>query len=169
MTNQKIIKDLQKNADTFETLLKGLSQEEYLWKQTPEKWCMLEIVCHLYDEEREDFRARLNHVIENRTEPLPLTDPPGWVHERKYIQKNYSEMLDNFLNERELSVKWLETLSDGSWNNTYNHPKVGLITARMFLVNWLAHDYLHMRQIMKLKFDYLKHSTNENLDYAGTW
>lgn len=169
MNYSKIIKDLQKSADTLESLLKGLSQEEYLWKQTPEKWCLLEIVCHLYDEEREDFRARLNHLVENKEGALPPADPVTWVHERKYIQKNYSEMLSNFLLERELSIKWLETIPDDCWNNTYNHPKVGIITARMFLVNWLAHDYLHIRQIMKLKFDYLKHTTNEKLDYAGTW
>lgn len=169
MTNSKIIIELQKNRNAFENLLKGLSKEEYLWKQAPDKWCLLEIVAHLYDEEREDFRARLNHVLENKSGPLPPADPVSWVHDRKYIQKSYSETLTDFLLERELSIKWLLSLSDPNWNNVHNHPKVGLITAKMFLVNWLAHDYLHIRQIVKLKFDYLASTTNERLDYAGTW
>lgn len=169
MTNQKIIKELHKNLAVFDSLLKGLSHDEYMWKQGPEKWCLLEVVCHLYDEEREDFRARLNHVLENREGALPPANPVAWVLERNYIQKNYSEMLDNFFKERELTIKWLESLSDANWNNVHNHPKVGPITAQMFLVNWLAHDYLHIRQIVKLKFDYLSETTKEKLDYAGTW
>lgn len=169
MTTSAIIKELQKNQNTFESLLIGLSQEEYLWKQATDKWCLLEIVCHLYDEEREDFRARLNHVIENKEGALPPANPVAWVLERNYIQKNYSEMLDSFCKERELTIKWLESLSDNNWSNVYNHPTVGPITAKMFLVNWLAHDYLHIRQIVKLKFDYLSKTTNEKLDYAGTW
>ncbi len=43
------------------------------------------------------------------------------------------------------------------------------MTAKMFLSNWLAHDYLHIRQITKLKYDYLKQLTNEDLNYAGNW
>lgn len=33
--------------------------------------------------------------------------------------------------------------------------------------NWLAHDYLHMRQI--IKYQYLKEKTNIDLQYAGNW
>jgi len=43
------------------------------------------------------------------------------------------------------------------------------MTASMFFSNWLAHDYLHIRQITRLKYDYLKQLTNEDLSYAGTW
>jgi hypothetical protein len=43
------------------------------------------------------------------------------------------------------------------------------MTAMLFLSNWLAHDYLHIRQIIKLKFDYLEKMTGEGLSYAGDW
>ena len=33
------------------------------WKQSENKWSMLEIICHLYDEEREDFRSRLAKIL----------------------------------------------------------------------------------------------------------
>lgn len=39
----------------------------------PEKWCLLEIVFHLYDEEREEFRARVNYQTNYLTaEVMPL-------------------------------------------------------------------------------------------------
>jgi len=169
MDYNKIIQELSKNREVFKSLLSGLGKEEYLWKSKPEKWCLLEIICHLFDEEREDFRARILHLLENPELPLPQIDPAGWVQERIYIQQNYAETLDNFLRERERSVKRLQALTNPSWMNVYNHPIFGQMTPKMFLSNWLAHDYLHLRQILKLKFDYLKELSNETLTYAGEW
>lgn len=146
-----------------------MTEKLYLWKPSPEKWCLLEIVCHLYDIEREDFRARTKHLMESTTAPLPSVDPQGWVETRSYIQQNYHDKLNDFLMEREQSIKWLQSLSNPKWENVYEHPKFGKMTAKMFLSNWLAHDYLHIRQITKLKYDYLKQLTNEDLNYAGNW
>lgn len=51
------------NREVFEGLLKGVSLEQVRWKPSADKWSMLEVINHLYDEEREDFRLRLELVI----------------------------------------------------------------------------------------------------------
>lgn len=169
MNSTKIIQELERNQKVFEGLLTGLSKEEYLWKPFPEKWCLLEIVCHLYDEEKEDFRYRTRHVLETPRDPLPSIDPKGWVLDRKYAEQPFESTLSGFLKEREQSITWLKSLSSPDWDQFYDHKTFGHMTAKMFLSNWLGHDYLHLRQIIKLKFDYLKHSSNEPLGYAGEW
>ncbi len=169
MDYSKIINGLSENATVFKELLSGLTEEIYLWKPNPDKWCLLEIVCHLHDEEIYDFMARTRHVLEKPTEDLPAIDPLGWVKDKSYIQQNYNDKLDQFLKEREQSIKWLQCLSNPKWENAYQHPKFGKMTAKMFLSNWLAHDYLHIKQIIKLKYDYLKQLTDEDLMYAGYW
>ena len=169
MDLNKIIKELSINKSVFIGLLDGLTEEEYMWKQSSEKWCLLEIVCHLYDEEREDFRARTKHVLETNTEPIPPINPPNWVQERQYIKQNYRDKLNNFIKERENSIAWLISLKSPNWDYSYEHAKFGQMTAIMFVTNWVAHDYLHIRQILKLKFDYLKHLTDESFNYAGDW
>ena len=64
---------LGQNKAVFENLLSGIDEQTYLWKPSANKWCLLEIVCHLYDEEREDFRARVKHVLGTRkSHSLPL-------------------------------------------------------------------------------------------------
>ena len=78
-------------------------------------------------------------------------------------------MCNKFFEEREASIAWLENLDSPDWNAYYIHPKLGKLSAKYYLTNWVAHDYLHMRQITKLKFDYLHHRTGENLEYAGIW
>lgn len=169
MNPYPIIKELSRNQNVFRDLLSGLTADEFRWKQSDEKWCLLEIVCHLYDEEREDFRARVKHTLETPHEPMPPIDPQGWVKERKYLDQDYDAMLAKFLTEREKSIQWLNALLDPKWENAYTHPKFGKMTAKMFLSNWLAHDYLHVRQILKLKFDLLAEITGEPLSYAGAW
>jgi hypothetical protein len=169
ISGEIIIEELDKNRFVFENLLKNKNEEEYLWKPSPDIWCLLEIICHLYDEEREDFRARTKHTLETPNELLPQIDPQSWVKSRKYMEQDYSEKLNQFLKERELSIKWLRSLSKPGWDNYHEHTKFGKMTAKMFLANWLAHDYLHIRQILNLKFQYLKTLTDENLTYAGNW
>ena len=169
MQYDDIIIKLKQNKEVFNRLLQGVSREEYLWKLHPDKWCILEILCHLCDEEKEDFRTRVKCVLESPDQAPPSIDPVGWVKGRHYIEQDFDEKLEEFLEERDLSVKWLESLESPKWDNAYVHPKLGPMSAYLFLSNWLAHDYLHFRQIIRVKYDYLGEISGENLKYAGKW
>ena len=165
----KIKKELERNKNVFKELLQNVNKEEYLWRPEPNKWCILEIICHLHDEEIEDFRTRVKYVLENPDRTLPPINPVAWVKERNYIDQNYESILNAFIKEREHSVEWLSSLEDQKWDNYYEHPKLGPMSAKLFLSNWLAHDILHLRQILNLRFNYLKHISLEDLTYAGNW
>ena len=164
-----LIEQLQENKTVFYNLLKDVNKDMYLWKQNPDKWSLLEIVCHLYDEEREDFKFRTQWVLEKPNQTPPTFNPVEWVTERKYIEQDYHTMLNKFIEERAKSIKWLQSLNSPKWENYYEHPKKGKLTAKFFLTNWLVHDYLHIRQIIKLKYDYLEQQSGEMIDYAGIW
>jgi hypothetical protein len=169
LDHQNCIRKLEKNIAVFRDLLADTPRDEYLWRYDEAKWCLLEIVCHLYDEEREDFRTRLRYALESSTEQPPRIDPVGWVHERNYIRKDIKDMLNKFLGERKKSVEWLMTISSPEWNNSFHHAILGDVSAQFFLANWLAHDYLHIRQIIRVKYLHLKISSDEELKYAGEW
>ncbi len=169
METQYILEELTRNKKVFKSLFENASQQLYLWKPAPGKWCLLEILCHLHDEEREDFRARVQHTLENPEQPMTPIDPVGWVLQRKYIEQDYQTALEKFLAERDKSVGWLASLRDAKWDNVYNHPQLGKLSASMFLSAWLAHDYLHIRQISNTKYLYLKDLTGNDLSYAGKW
>jgi len=169
MNTTKIIHQLAQNKSTFQSYFSGLTKENYLWRSAPEKWNLLEILCHLYDEEREDFRTRVGHVLKTPDIAPPPIDPEGWVKSRDYQSADFEEKLTAFLKEREQSINWLNRLDNPNWKNTWQHPEYGPMSARMFLDCWLAHDYLHFRQIQNLQYAYLKAHSTENLKYAGNW
>lgn len=169
MTNKQIISQLETNKQIFKNLLSLKTEQEILWRPSPGKWCLLEIVCHLVDEEREDFRARVTHTLENPKEAMKGIDPVGWVLKRNYMGQDYNEKVVELLHERERSVNWLNTQINARWDNTICHPTLGTLSATLFLTNWLAHDYLHIRQIIRYQYQYLKEQTAIDLNYAGTW
>jgi hypothetical protein len=169
MNTKYIIDELKRNKGVFNELLKDIDKDIYLWRPAPEKWNILEIIGHLYDEEREDFRARVKQALENAEQPLSPIDPVGWVTERKYAEQDYEKTLQKFLSERDSSIAWLDTLADVKWDNIVMHPKLGDISAEMFFSSWLAHDYLHIKQITKVKYDYLKQLSEDKVSYAGEW
>ena len=163
------ITQLKANLDLYESLFKALEEDLILWRQAPEKWCLLEIVCHLYDEERDDFRFRTKWVLERPGELPPPFNPLDWVEERQYMKQDFNDMVGRFIAERKSSIHYLQNLEQPNWNNSYMHPIKGAVSAGYYLSNWVAHDYLHIRQILKLKFDFLKHTNGTSLDYAGNW
>lgn len=164
-----IIKELDVNRKVFENLLELVPEEMILWKGKSNRWSLLEIVCHLHDEEKEDFGARIRSVLKNPEKEIPSINPEGWVHERNYKDQDYDEMLFKFLKQRKVSVEYLRSLKNPPWKNTYKHQSLGDLSAELFLANWLAHDHLHIRQIIKLKYDFLKEVSGQDLSYAGNW
>lgn len=164
-----ITAEMERNQGVFWHLLHGLEKEMYAWKPAPEKWNLVEVVGHLYDEEREDFRARIKHTLENPQLPLASIDPRGWVTSRNYAGQDYEEALQRFLSERVRSIEWLRSLQEVKWDNVHRHPSLGDISAAEFLASWLAHDYLHIKQISRIKYDYWKMRSEQKVDYAGEW
>ncbi|TVZ60094.1 DinB family protein [Flavobacteriaceae bacterium MAR_2010_105] len=164
-----VIEQLQINKGVYNALLKTQPEAIYLWKKDPESWCLLEILCHLYDEERDDFRFRIHWALSKPDELPPSIDPIAWVKDHKYMEQEYANMLVKFIEERERSLTWLRSLKDVNWDNSFEHPKLGRLSAHYLLNNWLAHDYLHIKQIIRLKYDYLEQHSGDTLSYAGTW
>ncbi|NND77940.1 MAG: DinB family protein [Flavobacteriales bacterium] len=169
MTRQDIITKLEHNKEVFKVVFSDLHENEYLWREKEGSWSLLEVLCHLLDEEKEDFRMRVRHVLETPQEHPPSIDPVGWVIQRDYQSQNFQDKLKALLKERTTSIDWLRSLKDPKWNNEYQHPKLGTQTAQMYLENWLAHDYLHIRQINRIKYLYFKSCAKASLGYAGTW
>lgn len=130
---------------------------------------MHEILCHLLDEEREDFRARIQSIFKDPSQPLVPIDPEGWVTSRKYLETVYGQVLSEFVKERGHSLAWLDEHRDANWEASTHHSHFGPMSARKLLHNWLAHDYLHLRQITRYRFLYLQEKGGENLEYAGGW
>jgi hypothetical protein len=160
---------IAKHAEAIRTLVQPISDAQARWKPSPEDWSILEVVNHLFDEELEDFRAHLDFVLYHADQPWPEIDPEGWVTERAYNQREIGESLDKFLKAREESLAWLERLETPNWEAAYQ-LEWGPLTAGDMLASWVAHDLLHMRQLVELQRAYaVQQSEPYSGRYAGQW
>jgi hypothetical protein len=166
--SSNIYKKLNENIDIFQTLIQNVDLEQARWKPAEGKWSVLEVVNHLYDEEREDFRSRLDVILRSSDENFSPVDPESWVVERKYNERDLTESLHNFIEERKKSVAWLNELKDPDWDRVFVHPKIGDIHAGDMLAAWLAHDFMHMRQIANLHLAYhIREAQPYSIKYAA--
>ncbi|RLD23174.1 MAG: hypothetical protein DRI71_06005 [Bacteroidetes bacterium] len=169
MSPENTIRAIAKNLNVIKAQLENVDKVAAIFKPSTDKWCMLEVLCHLVDEEKEDFRTRVQYVLEDPSKPLSKFDPTGWVVSRNYMDQNFEAKAEEFFVERTKSINWLDSLEKPQWDNTYHHPKLGSMSAALFLANWLAHDYIHIRQLNRLAYEYHQYQSEIDLTYAGNW
>jgi DinB superfamily len=164
-----LYQELQNSTEMIRVLLVGITQAEARYKPTPESWSILEVVCHLYDIEREDFREHLDFILHRQNEEYHVIDPQRWVTERKYNEQSFVEMQEKFFAERKQSLEWLREKSNSDWETTYTSEYGSASAGEMFSC-WVAHDNLHIRQFVELRRARIENITKPYpLEYAGDW
>jgi hypothetical protein len=159
---------LSENAKTIESLVSALRGEQSIWKSAPEKWSILQVVYHLQQTEQKDFRVRLEKTLRNPQEKwIPLL--PEEMRLEEIDENDLEKYLRNFLREREKSIAWLKTLENPNLENAHQHEQTKL-SAGDLLASWLAHDFLHIKQIARIHYDYINQDSQPfKTVYAGKW
>jgi len=164
-----LYKELVNSTEMIRSLLVGISGDEARIKPKPGSWSILEVVCHLYDEEREDFREHLDFILHRQNEEWHSIAPTAWVKLRKYNEQNFKTMQRKFFSERKKSLAWLQSSKRVDWNIIYT-SKQGSMSAGEMLSCWVAHDNLHIRQLVELRRTHIESITDPyNIQYAGDW
>lgn len=164
------ISSLRSGPETLRALVVDLAPEEIRWRPEPGKWSMVEVIGHLLDEEREDFRPRLELTLDAPGSPWPGIDPPARVLERAHQNRDPEGLLEDFVEERARSLAWLDGRGRVALEASHEHPALGTLRAGDLLCSWAAHDLLHFRQLLGLRFARLgQMSCPYRSDYAGLW
>ncbi|MBT5774369.1 MAG: DinB family protein [Dehalococcoidia bacterium] len=143
------------NAEAIERFLRDIDDDCAKWKPAEDEWSILEVIGHICDEEMLDFRTRIDYTLNRPGEAWPPFDPLALVEAHGYAGKDIHQQLTLFLSERKKSIEWLNSLESPNLDLSYQHPRLGALTAGSLLASWLAHDYLHLPQISNLYVGYL--------------
>ena len=161
--------ELVDSTTMIQALLSGVSQEDAQVKPAANSWSILETLCHLYDEERLDFRPRLDALLHAPDQEWPPIEPEAWVTSRNYNGRDLHDVKQRFFAERSKSLDWLKGLRDADWSASRLGPS-GPLSAGDLFVSWVAHDNLAVRQLVELRRARLEQMVKPySLDYAGPW
>jgi hypothetical protein len=169
MEYKLLYQELVNSTEMIRAFLAGIDKETARMKPSKATWSILEVTCHLYDEEREDFREHLDFILHRQHEEWHSIAPQAWVKLRKYNEQDFGKMKANFFRERAKSLTWLKGLKNADWNITYK-SKVGSMRAGDMFASWVAHDNLHIRQLVELRRSFIERITKPyDIQYAGDW
>ncbi|HUH98038.1 MAG TPA: DinB family protein [Anaerolineales bacterium] len=169
MEFELLYEELGNSTEMIRALLAGVSQEQARLKPSAGSWSMLEVICHLHDEEREDFREHLDLIVNRPAGEWHRIDPQAWVTERAYNQQDFRAAQGKFFDERRKSLDWLQELTGADWNRTYRSSSGSMSAGEMF-ASWIAHDNLHIRQLTELRRYRIETITKPyEIQYAGEW
>lgn len=164
-----LLSELKNSTEVLRALFQGITEDEARLKPDATSWSILEVVCHLYDEEREDFREHLDFILHRQNEAWHQIDPEAWVTDRKYNEQDFEAMCEMFFVERNHSLDWLTELKDPNWETIYT-SRFGSLRAGDMLSSWVAHDNLHIRQLVELRRRRIERITRPyTIEYAGDW
>ncbi len=169
MDFETLYEDLASCPEIIRALVSNISDEDARLRPAPDSWSVVEVICHLYDEEREDFREHLDLILNRPHDEWKRINPGAWVTERNYNERSLAEMLVAFAAEREKSLEWLTNLTAPDWDTKFTTPFRTMTAGDMF-ASWVAHDNLHMRQLIELRRARLVRNAEPRIvEYAGDW
>jgi DinB superfamily len=130
----------------LERLLGGLDAGAWRARPAEKEWAPVEILCHLRDEETEDFGARLRVIVEGGPGFAPI-DPPRWAVERAYLDADGPAVLTDLGRRRAATLVWLGGVPPERLTRAIEHPGAGRLSGLDLLAAWVAHDRLHLAQL----------------------
>jgi len=127
-------------------LVAGLDDAGWRARPASAEWAPVEIVCHLRDEETEDFGARVR-VIAGRGKKFKPNDPERLAIERKYLEDDGPGALAAFRERRAASLTFLGALDPGRLTRALPRPSSGSLSGLDLVAAWVTHDRLHTAQL----------------------
>lgn len=169
MDFQTLYRELLNSGEMIRALTREIGQDQAQVRPGAGGWSILEVICHLHDEEREDFREHLDFILFRQDEHWHPIAPQAWVKTRKYNERDFKTMKAKFFRERAKSLARLKKLKNADWKTKYK-TKWGTMTAGDMFASWVAHDNLHIRQLVELRRKLIERMVKPHkIHYSGDW
>jgi DinB family protein len=138
--------ELGRMPGALTALTAGLDAAAWRARPAPAEWAPVEIVCHLRDEEAEDFGARVRVVVEGGDRFVPI-DPERWAVDRRYLDDDGPRALAAFRQRRAAGLAFLATVAPERLTAAVALGRTGPLSGLDLCAAWVAHDRLHLTQL----------------------
>ena len=139
-------RDLARLPAILDALLADVDEPMWRTRPAPSEWSAVEIVCHLRDEETEDFGARVRVIAEGGTTFVPI-DPERWAKDRRYRDDDPRTALTAVKQRRRDNLAFLTLLAPARLERVVDQPKLGTMSGLDLVAAWVTHDRLHVAQL----------------------
>jgi hypothetical protein len=128
------------------SMVAGLDPDAWRARPAPNEWAPVEIVCHLRDEEAEDFGVRVRVVLAGGDRFVPI-DPERWAVERRYREVDPHAAMAAFRQHRQENLGLLESVRADDLVRTVVPASGSALSGLDLVAAWVTHDRLHLHQL----------------------
>ena len=139
---------LEATPEILRGLMAGLSEEDALWKPSPERFSVAEVLAHLTLSEAHCYRARVDRLVGEQLPEVESDDAS--MHAAEYAGRDPEEDFAHFEEQRESNVEYLRSLPAAAGKRKGVHAELGEFTLAEMLHEWALHDLGHVRQVAEL-------------------
>ena len=136
--------------DMVRALLTGVSAEQTLWKPTPDRFSIAELLEHLSHIEGHYFRARFDEILAADNPTFEPYDQNAFYAAGTYSNRDPEESLAHWEEQREDNLEFLRGLDSNVLQRKGEHTKMGSFFLTHILNEWALHDLGHIRQLAEL-------------------
>ena len=133
---------------TLRAEAKALGADAMRWHPAAGEWCVNEVVGHIIEAERRGFAGRISEIVEQPGKKLQSWDQARVARERRDCERDGLELLREFQQLREESVRLVRGLRPEQFELSGDHPVVGELRVRDLLHEWPHHDRAHVKQVL---------------------
>ena len=142
-----LIEALESAPRDLTRLLRPIDAMAAQWRPAPDEWCIADVGAHLSYCEA-PYLARLRRVVEQDNPLEPSLLPDESAHD---LAQSLADLLEAFVARRAELVAFLSSLDQRDWGRPLVHATIGPTKLRDQVQELVAHDNLHLEQIVTLR------------------
>lgn len=147
LDNERIARLIEASGELVAAELEALG-DDAAFHPAPGEWCAKECAGHIIEAERRGFAGRIRHFLEADGPDTAAWDQDAVQRERRDCGRRPQDIARELLALRKESAALVRSLTPDQLERWGTHPKVGRLTVRDLLHEWVHHDRNHARQLM---------------------
>ncbi len=148
MTPSEVADLLEMSGQAFASTLDALTPEVASWHPAPGEWCVMEVVGHVIEAEKNGFAGRIRLILGADEPDLPTWDRDGIAKKRNDCARDPNELKQELVALRGPSVQLVRSLLPEEFQRGGTHPEVGRLSVEDLMHEWVHHDGNHLRQAL---------------------
>lgn len=128
--------------------LSTVGDEWARWRPAPGEWSANECLGHIIEADSRGFAGRIGRILIEDGVAEVGWDQIAVAAARRDAERSVAEILEEFLAGRNPAIDLLEGLEPDQMDRFAIHDRVGRVTVRELLHEWVFHDRNHIRQLL---------------------
>ena len=126
----------------------ALGDERARWRPAPGEWSANECLGHIIEADRRGFAGRIERILAVDGVAEVGWDQVAVAAGRRDTERTAAAILAEFTAGRDEGIALVDGLRSEELDRFASHDRVGRVTVRNLLHEWVFHDRNHIRQLL---------------------